>query len=179
MYLISKGKEGIDIIQLENKRLAKNIKSGDLESLMYWILERKDKFYKITWSYVYNHQDIEDILQNAMIKAYEKINTLKDIKLFETWFISILINECRQTLRNREKELLQEDIEIYDYHIDEYNFFQEINSIDEIFREAVVLKYIVGYSQEEISTILDIPIGTVKSRIYRGLKELRSLLKEV
>ncbi len=146
---------------------------------MYWILERKDKFYKIAWSYVYNHEDIEDILQNTMIKAYEKVNTLKNIRFFETWFISILINECRQILRNREKELLQKDIEIYDYHIDEYNFFQEIYSIDEIFREAVVLKYIVGYSQEEISKILDIPIGTVKSRIYRGLKELRILLEEV
>lgn len=179
IHLISKGKEGKDIIKLDNKILVKKVKTGDLESLMHWVMERKDKFYKIAWSYVYNHQDIEDIFQNTMIKVHEKINTLKDIELFETWFISILINECRQCLKSRKKELLHEDMGIYYYHVDEYNFFQEINSIDEIFRESVVLKYVVGYSQEEISQILDIPIGTVKSRIYRGLRELRSLLKEV
>ena len=42
-----------------------------------------------------------------------------------------------------------------------------------------MLKYISGYTQEEISNILDIPIGTVKSRLYRGLRELRKLIKEV
>lgn len=146
---------------------------------MEWIMKRKDKFYKIAWSYVYNHEDIEDIFQNSMIKAYENISKLKDTNFFETWFISILLNECRQCLRNRKKEVLQENIEILGFHTDGYNFFQEIDSIDEIFKEAIILKYISGYSQDEISKILDIPIGTVKSRIYRGLKELRSLMKEV
>ncbi len=169
----------MDIIKLDNKILVKKVKSGDLESLMHWVMEGKDKFYKIAWSYVYNHQDIEDIFQNTIIKVHEKINTLKDIELFETWFISILINECRQCLRNRRKQFLQEDIEIHDYHMDEYNFFKEINFIDEVFREVIILKYIVGCSQKEISNVLDIPIGTVKSRIYRGLRELKSLLKEV
>ena len=61
---------------------------------------------------------------------------------------------------------------------DQYNFFEEINGIDEIYKEVVILKYVSGYSQEEIGKILDIPIGTVKSRIYRGLRDLRKLLKE-
>ena len=58
------------------------------------------------------------------------------------------------------------------------NFFEEINEIDEIYKEVVVLKYVSGYSQEEIAKILDIPIGTVKSRIYRGLRDLGRLLME-
>lgn len=179
MYLISKRKGAREIIQLENRKLVKKIKKGNLEVLMEWIMERKDKFYKIAWSYVYNHEDIEDIFQNSMIKAYKNISKLKETNYFETWFISILLNECRQCLRNRKREVLQEDIEIVGFHTDDYNFFQEIDSIDEIFKEAIILKYISGYSQDEISKILDIPIGTVKSRIYRGLKELRNLMKEV
>lgn len=145
---------------------------------MTWVMERQDKFYKIAWSYVYNHQDIEDILQNTMIKVYENIKSLRDTNLFETWFTTILINECRQCLRKRKREVLQEDIEIHGHYNDEYNFFQEIHSVDEIFREVIILKYIIGYSQEEISNILDIPMGTVKSRIYRGVQALRNLVEE-
>lgn len=167
----------MNIINLANKELVEKIKSGDLGSLMDWIMERKDKFYKIAWSYLYNHQDIEDVFQNTMIRVYLNIRTLKDIYLFETWFITILINECKQSLRHRKKEILKGDIGDHDYYIDEYNLFQEIHSIDEIFREVIILKYIAGYRQEEISKILNIPIGTVKSRAYRGLRELRNLLK--
>lgn len=148
-----------------------------MESLVSWINNRKDKLYKISWSYVYNHHDVEDILQNTLLKVYESIRTLKDIRYFETWFITILINECRQNLRNNKREVLYENIEFNQFYNDNYNFFQEINSIDEIYREVIILKYISGYSQEKISKILKIPIGTVKSRIYRGLRDLRSLLK--
>lgn len=167
------------ITELDYKRLVKQITNGDLESLNYWIQEKKDKLYKISWSYLYNHNDIEDVFQNTLIKAYENIKSLRKWNQFETWFISILINECRQYLRNQKRVVLQEDVEVYGYHKDEYNFFQEIDSIDEIYKEVIILKYISGYSQEEISLILDIPLGTVKSRIYRGLRDLRKLLKEV
>lgn len=146
--------------------------------MVSWINNRKDKLYKISWSYVYNHHDVEDVLQNTLLKVYENIRTLKDTRYFETWFITILINECRQNIRNSKREVLHETIEFDGFHSDDYNFFQEINSIEEIYREVIILKYISGYSQEEISKILKIPIGTVKSRIYRGLRDLRSILKE-
>lgn len=114
-----------------------------------------------------------------MIKVYENISTLKNEDYFETWYISILINGCRQNLRNRKKEILKEDIKYEEYHKDEYNFFEELHSLDEIFKEVIVLKYISGYSQKEIGEILDIPLGTVKSRIYRGLRELKGKIEEV
>ena len=88
------------------------------------------------------------------------------------------INQCRKVLKDRKREVVEEHIEERQY-IDEYNFFQEINKIEIIYKEVIVLKYISGYSQEEIASILDIPLGTVKSRIYRGLKDLRELVKEV
>src|SRR5690606_34297423 len=134
---------------------------------------------KISWSYLYNHADIEDVLQDTLIKAYENIHTLKNPDYFETWYISVLINECKKKLRNKKKEVLKENIEQDEYSVDQYSFFQELNSIDEIYKEVIVLKYISGYTQEEIANILGIPIGTVKSRIYRGLKELRKLIEEV
>lgn len=169
----------MNIINFDEKRLVNRIKKGELDFLIDWINIRKDKLYKICWSYVYNHDDIEDIIQNTILRAYENIGSLKESRYFETWFISILINECRQNLRNRKREVLQEDIVLDGVFYDNYDFFQEINSIDDIYKEVVILKYISGYSQQEISKILNIPLGTVKSRIYRGLRDLKSLLKEV
>jgi len=166
-------------VSLENKNLVNEIKMGQLQFLVQWIEDNKDKLYKISWSYLYNHADIEDVFQDTLIKVYQNIHTLKNPNYFETWYISILINECRKRLRNKKKEVLREDIEQDIYSIDSYSFFQELNSIDDIYKEVIVLKYISGYTQEEISNILGIPIGTVKSRIYRGLKELRKAVKEV
>lgn len=166
-------------VSLESKNLVNEIKMGQLQFLVQWVEDNKDKLYKISWSYLYNHADIEDVLQDTLIKAYENIHTLKNANYFETWYISILINECRQRLRSKKKEVLKENIEQDEFSIDSYGFFQELNSIDDIYKEVIVLKYISGYTQEEISNILGIPIGTVKSRIYRGLKELRKAVKEV
>lgn len=147
--------------------------------LVDWIQDRKSKLYKIAWSYLYNYQDIEDVFQDTLIKVYENIDNLREEKYFETWYITILINECRGKLRKRKREALEEDIIYEEYHIDEYQFFEELNLLDEKHREVIVLKYISGYTQEEIGKILDIPIGTIKSRIYRGLKELRNKIMEV
>lgn len=171
----------MDIIELENKRLIKSIKKGDLAPLISWMDDGYDKLYKIAWSYVYNSHDIEDIFQNTILKIYENISNLRDAKYFETYFISILLNECRQILRNKKREILQDDLleKERESYSDDYDFFQEINLIDEIYREVIILKYISGYTQEEISNMLNIPIGTVKSRIYRGLRDLRALIKEV
>lgn len=169
----------MEIINLDNKKLVYKIKKGELKYLLKWIDKKKDKLYKIAWSYLYNHNDIEDVFQDTLIKVYENISTLENQNYFETWYISILINECRKKLRSGKKEILKGQVEYEGYHVDKYNFFQEINSIDEIFKEVLVLKYISGYTQKEISKILDIPLGTVKSRIYRGIRDLRKLLKEV
>ncbi len=166
-------------IDLENKQLVNKIKKGQLQFLVQWLEDNKDKLYKISWSYLYNHADIEDVFQDTLIKVYENIHTLKNPNYFESWYISILLNECRKKLRENKKEVLKENVENDEYHIDQYDFFQELNSIDDIYKEVIVLKYISGYTQEEISNILDIPIGTVKSRLYRGLRELRKLIKEV
>ncbi|MCF6460660.1 RNA polymerase sigma factor [Clostridium sp. Cult3] len=55
--------------------------------------EKKGKLYKISWSYLYNHEDIKDVFQDTLIKLYENIHMLKNLNYFETWYISILINE--------------------------------------------------------------------------------------
>lgn len=72
----------ININELEIKLLIKNIKKGKLEVLNEWIENRKEKLYKIAWSYLYNHEDVEDVFQDTIIKTYENIKKLHKKKIF-------------------------------------------------------------------------------------------------
>lgn len=155
------------------------IKRQDLTPYINWMKERNNKYYKIGWSYLYNHYDIEDALQCTFIKVYENILQLREEKYFETWVTSIFINECKRLLRSKNREMATANLEPDEAPYGDTSlveFKEVINQLEEIHKEVIILKYISGYSQEEIASILNIPIGTVKSRIYRGLKLLREYM---
>lgn len=123
---------------------------------------------------------MEDVFQNTIIKVYENIGSLRKEEYFETWVTSIFLNECRKILRVKKREYITEEIPIVEEErVRDIDFYNELNSINEIYSEVLILKYIVGYSESEISSIMDIPIGTVKSRTYRGLRILRKKIEEV
>ncbi|WP_249168681.1 RNA polymerase sigma factor [Alkaliphilus sp. B6464] len=164
------------------KTLKREIGKNNLEPLYEWFNNRKDKYYKIGWAYLYNHYDVEDVFQNTIMKVYQNISQLREERFFETWVTSIFINECKRILRNREKISIIEDLdktEVQQGHNIYLELKDGLDRLEDIHREVLTLKYISGYSQEEIGEILNIPIGTVKSRIYRGLKQLRSNIEEV
>ena len=82
-------------------------KNGDKEAFVQLIRMNKQSLYKAAWVYLRNEQDIADALQNAILSCYENIQGLREVKYFKTWLIRILINECKDILRqkNRDTEL--------------------------------------------------------------------------
>lgn len=179
--LISKAIKGESKISyLENIYLVSKIKNGNMEVLIKWIDKNEDKLYKIAYSYLYHHSDVEDAFQNTFIKVYENISGVKKPKYFETWFISILLNECRKILRFKKNEMNLEYIEEISYEDKNYDPELEVAllNLEDKYKDVIILKYISGYSEKEISEILDIKLGTVKSRTSRGLDSLRKYLGE-
>lgn len=164
------------------KILKKGIGKNNLEPLYNWFNLKKDNYYKIGWAYLYNHYDVEDVFQNTIIKTYKNINKLRNPRFFETWVTSIFINECKAILRSRKKVNIVENLDSVEASQEKKSYLEleeGLKMIGNIHKEVIILKYISGYSQEEISLILKIPIGTVKSRIYRGLKLLKNNIREV
>lgn len=92
--------------------MARSIKKGKVDTLLEWIDVNKNKLYKMSWAYLKNHSDVEDVFHNAIIKVMENADKLKKEEAFEAWFISILLNECRKVLRDNKRVLPAEDIEI-------------------------------------------------------------------
>ncbi|MGD6942932.1 RNA polymerase sigma factor [Cytobacillus gottheilii] len=168
------------MITLTDARLLKKIKKNDLHAVLDWFDDRKEKFYNIGWSYLKSHHDVEDVFQNTILKVNEKIGQLKEDRYFESWVTSIFINECRFIYRKRKKTDVQEHEEaVKSNELDtRITISASLTKLDVKYRELIVLKYIQGFSQEEISELLNLPIGTVKSRLYRGLLILRKIMEE-
>lgn len=169
--------------EIDASIIAKSMKRGNIEVLLQWIDANKQKLYRMSWSYLKNNTDVEDVFHNTIIKVVENINKLQNEQAFERWVISILLNECRKILRDRRKVQPSDYIELSDTacsleeQAESLDLIDGLKSIDEKYKELIILKYYSGYSQKEIAEILNMPLGTVKTKIFRGLKMLRKILR--
>lgn len=146
------------------------------------VLEAESTLYRVSKSILMHDEDCEDAVQGAILKAYNKFDTLKKEQYFKTWLVRILINECYSLKR---KEYPQVSYEEYfesikaDDKKDYSELYLAIQKLPERIRITIVLYYVEGYSVEEIKQILKIPAGTVKSRLAKGRKLLKIKLENM
>ena len=145
------------------------------------VLNAEAMLYHISKSILKNDSDCGDAVQETLLKAYEKLPMLKEEKFFRTWITRILINECKGILRKQKKVVPYEDYmgnerlsEENRYH----HLYMAIMELPEDLRILVTLYYIEGFSQKEISEILEIPEGTIKSRLSRARDFLKTQLSD-
>ena len=144
------------------------------------VLENETQLYRIAKSILTNDEDCADAAQEAITRAFENLHTLKNDDYAKTWLIRILIRECCRLYERRKKEAaLPEDLEVPAPEPENYShLYQALNRLEPEFRTTLVLHYLEGFQVQEISKILDVPPGTVKSRLHRGRKKLKELLSE-
>lgn len=136
------------------------------------VCEYENTLYTVAISMMKNEHDCEDAIQTAILKAFEKLSTLKHEEYFKTWLVRILINVCKKNLKKQNNvSVVQEDISSNDNDSIEVRLALE-NLPDKI-RQVVVLHYIESFTTKEVADILSIPKGTVLSRLAKG----RELLK--
>ena len=144
-------------------------KNGDKEAFVQLIRMNKQSLYKAAWVYLRNEQDIADALQNAILSCYENIQGLREVKYFKTWLIRILINECKDILRqkNRDTELenFEEGIHCEDLDLDEES------------RKIVELYYFDEFSVKEIGVLLEMNSNTVSTKLSRARAKLKRVIR--
>ena len=156
----------------------KKAKAGDTDALGELITDNMQAMYRVGFSILKNEDEIADAVSNTVVIVFEKISTLRVDEYFKTWLIRILMNECYKILRNNKKIVYldnynQEDLSYNDEYID-FEIRKIVNSLDNDLRQIVVLYYFEDFGVKEIAKIMDIPDGTVKSRLSRA----RAILKE-
>lgn len=181
------------------RRIAQVVK-GDQEAYTDIVDFYKDKVYQICYRMLGNKHEAEDVAQEAFLRAYLNIHTFKQELKFSSWLYRIATNLCIDRMRKKKPDYYLdsevagtdgltlysqipsnqrtpdqdvENIELAD------TIQKEISKLPEKYRSVIVLRYIDELSLNEISDILDMPLGTVKTRIHRGRDALKEQLKNV
>ena len=133
--------------------------------------------YHVAMSILRNDADSADAVQEALLKAFEKLDTLKEKKYFKTWLIRILINKCKDVMQKNKLVTFMDQIPETPFH-EEYETIeclQALEPLDSKYRLVVILYYMEEFNIREISNILDLPENTVKSRLHRGRKKIAEI----
>ncbi|ATP42162.1 RNA polymerase sigma factor SigW [Solibacillus sp. R5-41] len=184
---------------LVNKRI-KQVLKGDQNAYADIVNLYQHKLYQVCYRMLGNKQEAEDIAQEAFIRAYINLHSYDQNRKFSTWLYRIATNLCIDRIRKKKPDYYldaevagTEGLNMYsqiavDEQLPEEAVEQmelqdriqyEISRLPDKYRSVIVLKYIEELSLLEISEILDMPLGTVKTRIHRGREALRKQLNNV
>ena len=155
--------------------LAKKASGGNEECFVALCSLMKTRLFRTAKGVLGNESLALDAVSETVFRAYRGIKRLREPKYVETWFIRIVLNVANDFYRKQKHEIVMETVPegiYYDNH-SEFEFSQMIESLQPELREIISLKYYSGYTLNEISHILNIPEGTVKSRLNRALNVLR------
>lgn len=159
----------------------KKVSKGDRNVFAKAIGEVKNDAYRVAYCYMRDENDAMDCVCNAIEKAFINSRRLKEPRYFKTWFIRIVINECKTMLKKKKRILsLSDAICAEDYESDQLDIMdlrRILSRLPQEDRTLIYMKFYLGYTLDEISEIVNKPPGTVKTRIYGNLKKLRSELQ--
>lgn len=154
------------------------------EQLTEFLLDNQQKFYRFAFTYVHHRELAMDMVQNSFVRAIEQLHTLRNPDAMKTWFYRILTNECLQALKKAKRENLTEPCNIQDeiYFEKAYEpsleLYEAVRQLSPETQTIIFLHYYEEYTLKEISQITGTNENTVKSRLYAGLKKLKTIVKE-
>ena len=152
-----------------------------LEILEDYIRENQEKLYKVAYTYTRNQDLALDVVQEAITKSLKNIYKLKHEEYVKTWFYRILINESLKVYKRNKKYIqleLQEDIQTNqgyneDKIAENIDIYNNIQKLDNKLKTVIILRFFENLKIEEIAVITKTNVNTVKSRLYKGLNEMK------
>jgi len=183
--------------------LVTRVQKGDKSAFDLLVRKYQHKVAKLVSRYVRDRGEVEDVTQEAMIKAYRAIGGFRGESAFYTWLYRIAVNTAKNYLESQGRRPPSSDVEIEGAELAESGgelrdqatperqmltdeiaatVQRVIETLPPDLRTAVTLREIDGLSYEEIAEVMDCPIGTVRSRIFRAREaidlELKPLLEK-
>ncbi|PAE08150.1 RNA polymerase [Terribacillus saccharophilus] len=165
-------------------RLIKKAQKGDNRAFLKLFQQYQDDIYRIAFTYVKNQNDALDVVQETAYRSFKKIVSLRNPEYFKTWLIKIAINCSIELIRKNKKVIqLKPEYEEYIGSVDEdvtltITLQDLLERLSEDEKSVILLKFYQGYSLREIADILNLPLGTTKSILYRAINRLRKQFEE-
>lgn len=182
--------------KVTDEELIARFQQGDVQAFDILVRRYKDQLLNYVFRFVGNRSDAEDIVQETFLRVYKNKHYYKEIAKFSTWVYTIAGNLAKTELRRRKRRKVfsvsnfvneERDYDIPDLEknperevdgtIKDDIIQRAIEKLPSKFKEVILLRDVQGFSYEEISQILNIPLGTVKSRVNRGRLKLQEDLK--
>ena len=175
--------EGAD----EDRELVERARRGDQDAFRLIVEKYERRVRGLVWGLVGDRSDAEDVAQDAFLRAFRGLSSFRGRSRFRTWLFQIALNAARthRQTRDRSNETTTASGEL-DSTVMSESLEQGIIARDRLrhalsqlpgeMREAVLLRDVEGFDYREIAEMLDIPIGTVESRIFRGRARLKQAL---
>lgn len=172
--------------EFEIIKLVKKAQKGDDDAYLKLFTQYEELIYRTAYLYVKNKEDALDVVQETAYRSFKSLKSLKKPKYFKTWLTKIAITSALDILRKNKKIVFindyMEDIATVEDKTTEITTSVSLNELLELLTDeektSVILKYYYDYTFSMISETLDIPLGSVKTILYRALKKLRIEGKE-
>jgi RNA polymerase sigma-70 factor (ECF subfamily) len=169
---------------MDDAEAIKRCQRGDREVFRHLVERYQKRAVAHATAILFNRDDAEDAVQEAFIDAFRAISTFDTSRTFYSWFYVLLRNRCyKMTAGRRPTEDLDETMVLHSQRgvADDTRFALEkaLQSLTREEREIVWLKYFSGLSYDELATHLQIPRGTVMSRLFYARQRLKGKLSGI
>ncbi len=155
------------------------------QELIRLVERNKEKYYRIAFAYVKNKDDALDIIHDTIVKALQKIDSLRKKEYLETWFYRILINESISNIRKSTNIVYFDELPEYQIpaaeDLDKEQYLTLYSAIDKLppkLKTIVILRFFEDMKLDEIAEITSTKLSTVKARLYKALKLLQMEIKD-
>ena len=172
-----------------DQQLVERAQQGDNRAFDLLVKKYQHKIIGLIGRYVHDHAEVQDVAQEAFIKAYRALGKFRAESAFYTWMYRIAINTAKNHLVSRGRRPPGSDLDIVDAEIVDHSgrladsetpeaamardqleaaVFEAIDNLPDDLRTAITLRELEGLSYEDIANIMQCPVGTVRSRIFRA-----------
>lgn len=188
--------------KVTDQQLIERVQNGEKAAYDLLVLKYQQRIINLVSRFVRNHSDAQDVTQEAFIKAYRALPNFRGDSAFYTWLYRIAVNTAKNHLAVKSRRPLESDHDVSEIEQIEGNsalteqatpenlllkdelqaiILKAIENLPEDLKTAIMLREVEGLSYDEIATVMECPIGTVRSRIFRAREaidtEMRPLLK--
>ena len=183
---------------ITDKEIIERVKNGDKKAYDLLVLKYQQRVINLISRFVKNHADALDVSQETFIKAYKALPNFRGESAFYTWLYRIAVNTAKNHLTVQSRKITKSDYDVTEIEQIEGNMtlteqttpenllikdelqdivLNTIENLPEDLKSAIMLREIEGLSYEEIAAVMECPVGTVRSRIFRARETIDNKIK--
>jgi len=186
--------------EVTDQQLVERVQRGDKHAFDLLVLKYQHKIVGLVGRYLRDQSEVQDVTQEAFIKAYRALPRFRGDSQFYTWLYRIAINTAKNYLVSRSRRPPDTDIDVTEGEFQDNSavlrdienpenalaseqleevIYQAIEDLPEELKVAVTLREFEGLSYEEIAEVMECPVGTVRSRIFRARESIEKKIADI